>query len=211
PVLEETGLIVAVGEWVIKSACAQILAWQRAGIELVPVAVNLSARQFQSSNLGESIVSLIEKSGIEPRFLELEITESTLMQNAEGTVSTLQYLKACGLRISIDDFGTGYSSLAYLKRFPIEKLKIDKSFIHSLPGDDSDAAIVRAVIQMARALNLKVNAEGVETEPQRQFLAQEGCDELQGFLLAPALDPFSFEQRLRQQATHARHLRVVSR
>ena len=133
------------------------------------------------------------------------------MRDADEALQRLHALSQLGVRLAIDDFGTGYSSLAYLKRFPIDKLKIDRSFIHDLPGDDSDAAIVRAIIQMARALNLKVIAEGVETEAQRHFLPDEGCDELQGFLFAPALDAFSFEQRLRHPATHGRRLRVVSR
>ncbi|HET9403489.1 MAG TPA: EAL domain-containing protein, partial [Burkholderiales bacterium] len=187
PVLEETGLIVPVGDWVIKAACAQVKAWQRSGVEPVPVAVNLSARQFQSPKLGASIVAAVEESGIEPRFLELEITESSLMQNADGAISTLQYLKSCGINVSIDDFGTGYSSLAYLKRFPLDALKIDRSFVRDITSDPDDATITRAVISMAHSLGLKVVAEGVETESQFEFLAENGCDEIQGYYFSRPL------------------------
>jgi EAL domain-containing protein (putative c-di-GMP-specific phosphodiesterase class I)/CheY-like chemotaxis protein len=186
-VLEETGLIVPVGEWVIKAACGQVKAWQQSGIEPVPVAVNLSARQFQSPKLGASIVTAVEGSGIEPRFLELEITESSLMQNADGAISTLQYLKSCGINVSIDDFGTGYSSLAYLKRFPLDALKIDRSFVRDITTDPGDATITRAVISMAHSLGLKVVAEGVETGSQFEFLAENGCDEIQGYLFSRPL------------------------
>jgi diguanylate cyclase (GGDEF)-like protein/PAS domain S-box-containing protein len=199
PVLEETGLIVPVGEWVIKAACEQVRAWQQAGITPVPVAVNLSARQFQSPRLGASIVSVIEASGIEPRFLELEITESSLMQNADSAVSTLQFLKSRGLRISIDDFGTGYSSLAYLKRFPLDALKIDRSFVRDLTTDPDDATITRAVISMAHSLGLKVIAEGVETESQYEFLAENGCDEIQGYLFSRPLSAADCGAMLNEQ------------
>ncbi|HSW23243.1 MAG TPA: EAL domain-containing protein, partial [Burkholderiaceae bacterium] len=175
------------------------------------VAVNVSALQFQQAHFVDRVAAALAGANLPGALLELELTESILVRDAGEALQRLCALSQLGVKLAIDDFGTGYSSLAYLKRFPIEKLKIDKSFIHNLPGDDSDAAIVRAVIQMARALNLKVNAEGVESESQRHFLADEGCDELQGFLLAPGLDPFSFEQRLRHQATNGRHLRVVSR
>ena len=175
------------------------------------VAVNVSALQFQQADFVERVAAALAAADLPGALLELELTESILVRDAGEALQRLHALSQLGVKLAIDDFGTGYSSLAYLKRFPIDKLKIDQSFIRNLPADESDTAIARAVIQMARALNLKVNAEGVETEPQRRFLAQEGCDELQGFLFASALDPFSFEQRLRSQAAKGRHLRVVSR
>jgi diguanylate cyclase (GGDEF)-like protein/PAS domain S-box-containing protein len=181
PVLEETGLIVQVGQWVIGTACAQINAWRRAGIEPVPVAVNLSARQFQSVDLSDSIIAALENWGVEPRLIELEITESSLMRNADGAVVTLERLRSYGLKVSIDDFGTGYSSLAYLKRFPLHALKIDRSFVSDISSVSDDAPIIRAVISMAHSLGLRVVAEGVETETQLSFLAAHGCDEIQGY------------------------------
>jgi diguanylate cyclase (GGDEF)-like protein len=209
-VAEESGFIIALGDWVLGQAVRQAASWRTQGMPL-KVAVNVSALQFQQADFVERVSAALQAASLPGALLELELTESILVRDAGEALQRLYALAQLGVKLAIDDFGTGYSSLAYLKRFPIEKLKIDRSFIHGLPADDSDTAIVRAVIQMARALNLRVNAEGVETEAQRHFLAQEGCDELQGFLMAPALDAFSFEQRLRGQAPHGRHLRIVGR
>jgi diguanylate cyclase (GGDEF)-like protein len=195
PVAEETGFIVAIGDWVLSQAVRQIALWQQRGRAL-PVAINVSALQFQQANFVDRVAGVLAVSGVRADLLELELTESILVHDADEALARLQALSALGLRLAIDDFGTGYSSLAYLKRFPIGKLKIDKSFVHGLPGDDSDAGIVRAILQMARALGLKVIAEGVETQAQRQFLHEGGCDEYQGYLFAPALDTLSFEQRV---------------
>jgi len=209
-VAEESGFIIALGDWVLGQAVRQAASWRSRGMPL-KVAVNVSALQFQQADFVDRVAAALAAADLPGALLELELTESILVRDAGEALQRLYALSQLGVKLAIDDFGTGYSSLAYLKRFPIEKLKIDKSFIRGLPSDDSDTAIVRAVIQMARALNLKVNAEGVETEPQRRFLAQEGCDELQGFLFAPALDAFSFEQRLRGQVANGRHLRIVAR
>ena len=209
-VAEESGFIIALGDWVLGQAVRQAAAWRSKGMPL-KVAVNVSALQFQQADFVDRVASALQGADLPGALLELELTESILVRDAGEALQRLYALSQLGVKLAIDDFGTGYSSLAYLKRFPIEKLKIDKSFIRNLPADEGDAAIVRAVIQMARALNLKVNAEGVETEAQRRLLTDEGCDELQGFLFAPALDPFSFEQRLRGQASPGRHLRVVGR
>jgi len=206
PVLEDTGLIVPVGEWVIAAACEQVRDWQRAGIQPVPVAVNLSARQFQSPRLGAAIVAAIEASGIDPRYLELEITESSLMQNAEGAVGVLRQLKERGIRISIDDFGTGYSSLGYLKRFPLDALKVDRSFVRDVTRDADDATITRAVILMAHSLGLKVIAEGVETAAQLQFLSEYGCDEIQGYFFSRPLSGEDCGAWLREGRRLARSL-----
>ncbi len=181
PLLEETGLIVAVGEWVLRTACAQIAAWRAADVAAVPIAVNLSARQFHAQDICAMVGLALRDFQVDARFLELEITESAAMQNADQTAATLWQLKKLGLRISIDDFGTGYSSLAYLKRFPIDSLKIDRSFVMELPGNRDDASIAKAVITMAHALRLKVIAEGVENAAQLAFLASNGCDEMQGY------------------------------
>ncbi|MCG3188878.1 MAG: hypothetical protein LKCHEGNO_01068 [Burkholderiaceae bacterium] len=209
-VAEESGFIIALGDWVLGQAVRQAAAWRSKGMPL-KVAVNVSALQFQQSDFVDRVAEVLRAADLPGALLELELTESILVRDASEALQRLYALSQLGVKLAIDDFGTGYSSLAYLKRFPIEKLKIDKSFIRNLPTDDSDAAIVRAVIQLARALNLRVNAEGVETEAQRRLLAEQGCDELQGFLFAPALDPLSFEQRLRSQTAPGRHLRVVAR
>lgn len=195
PVAEDTGFIVAIGDWVLSQAVRQASLWHERGTPL-PVAINVSALQFQQAQFVDRVAAVLAVSGLPPALLELELTESILVRDAEEALHRLQALSALGVRLSIDDFGTGYSSLAYLKRFPIDKLKIDRSFVKGLPDDDSDAAIVRAMLQMARALNLQVVAEGVETEPQRQFLLAAGCQMFQGFLFAPALDSMSFEKRL---------------
>lgn len=195
PVAEDSGFIVAIGDWVLSQAVRQAALWMQRGHE-VPVAINVSALQFQQAHFVDRVASVLAVSGLPAHLLELELTESILVHEAAEALHRLQALARLGLRLSIDDFGTGYSSLAYLKRFPIGKLKIDRSFVSGLPRDDSDAAIVRAILQMARALGKKVIAEGVETEAQRQFLQDAGCDEFQGFLFSPALDTLSFEKRL---------------
>ncbi|MGH8633923.1 MAG: sensor domain-containing protein, partial [Burkholderiales bacterium] len=170
PVLEDTGLIVPVGEWVLQAVCEQIRAWRRAGIPSVPVAVNFSPRQFSLRDLGDTIKRILDEQQVDPRLIEVEITESSLMSNIEETARILQYVGDLGVGLSIDDFGTGYSSLAYLKRFPFDALKVDRSFVKDLTTDADDATITRALISMAHNLGLKVVAEGVETEAQLAFL-----------------------------------------
>jgi diguanylate cyclase (GGDEF)-like protein len=192
PVAEDSGFIVAIGDWVLTQAVRQGVLWHEKG-HPVPIAVNVSALQFQQSQFADRVAQVLAVSGLPPELLELELTESILVHDAEEALLRLHALARLGVRLSIDDFGTGYSSLAYLKRFPIGKLKIDRSFVMGLPGDDSDAGIVRAILQMARALGKKVIAEGVETEAQRQFLLDAGCDEFQGYLFSPAVDSLSFE------------------
>jgi diguanylate cyclase (GGDEF)-like protein len=187
PLLEETGLIVPVGEWVLREACRQIVAWRRLGIEPVPVAVNLSGRQFQQAGLDMTIAAILQEYAIGPRWIEIEITESSLMQRPDDAVAVLQNLKALGLRISIDDFGTGYSSLGYLKRFPLDALKVDRSFVRDVTIDADDASITCAILTMAHSLNLKVIAEGVETAEQLAFLRANRCDEVQGYLFSKPL------------------------
>ena len=195
PVAEDSGFIVAIGDWVLGQAVRQAALWFQRGHDM-PIAVNVSALQFRQPHFVDRVASVLAVSGLPPQLLELELTESILLHDADEALLRLHALARLGVRMSIDDFGTGYSSLSYLKRFPIGKLKIDRSFINGLPGDESDAGIVRAILQMARALGMRCVAEGVETEAQRQFLQAEGCDEFQGWLYAPALDSLSFEQRL---------------
>ncbi len=196
PVAEDTGFIIAIGDWVLKQAVRQAALWRAAGL-VVPVSVNVSALQFQQADFNDRVAAVLRDHHLPGALLELELTESILVQDADDALARLAQLSHLGVRLAIDDFGTGYSSLAYLKRFPIDRLKIDRSFVKGVPLDDSDCAIVRAVVQLAQALGMKVIAEGVETEPQRAFLHALGCDEFQGFLYAPALDAPSFEQRVR--------------
>ena len=191
PVAEETGLIVPIGEWVLRQACEDALRWTRSGIEEVNVAVNLSARQFRQGDLLKTVENLLYELHFDPNRLELEITESFLMDDPEASQVALYDLKALGLAIYLDDFGTGYSSLAYLKKFPIDGLKIDRSFIRDIPGDADDEAITRAIVALSQALRLKVVAEGVETRAQLDFLNFEGCDEVQGYLFSK---PLTYEQ-----------------
>ncbi|MBI2289329.1 MAG: EAL domain-containing protein [Betaproteobacteria bacterium] len=188
PLAEETGLIGPIGDWVLRTACAEARRWTAQGTSEISVAVNLSARQFAREDLAQSITSVLLESGLEPRFLEIEITESTVMHNAKRAAHVLQQLKEMGIRVAIDDFGTGYSSLGYLKRFPIDSVKIDRSFILDIPLDNDDVAITRAVIAMAHSLRLKVVAEGVETEEQYQFLRNHDCDEMQGYFFSEPID-----------------------
>ncbi len=184
PVLEETGLIVQVGEWAIRRACEDLKTWTAAGLKPMPIAVNLSARQFRQKDLDARICGLVSAAGVDPALIELEITESQLMVDPEHAIRIMRSLRERGIRIAIDDFGTGYSSLAYLTRFPVKALKIDRSFVADVFSDHADAAIVRTIIEMAHQLGFTVVAEGVETERQAAFLRQFGCEQAQGFLFA---------------------------
>jgi diguanylate cyclase (GGDEF)-like protein/PAS domain S-box-containing protein len=193
PIIEESGLIVQVGEWVLLEACRQAAEWRRLSVgDNLTVAVNLSAVQFMRGNLEASVLAALESSGLEPRLLELELTESILLKDPEQVLDIVQRLKRLGLSFSIDDFGTGYSNLSYLKRFPVDKLKIDQSFIRNMVTDVGDAEIVRAIIQMARAFGLKTIAEGIEDENTTHHLRVQNCDEGQGYHFARPLSADSF-------------------
>ena len=187
-IAESRGLITPIGRWVMREACRQTKAWHDAGLPRVPVAVNLSALEFRQRDVASDIASVLQQTGLEPRFLEIEITESVLMQDADEARETLGALRTLGVGISIDDFGTGYSSLAYLKRYPINKLKIDRSFVMDTPGSDDDVAIVTAIVQLGRSLQLKTVAEGVETPEQLALLRQLGCDLAQGYGISRPMD-----------------------
>ncbi len=195
PFAEEAGLIVPIGEWVLRTACAQNKAWQDAGLAPIPVAVNLSPRQLDQ-NLPEFVRQVLAESCLAAAWLELEITENVVMKDAEKTVATLNALKRLGLQVSVDDFGTGYSSLSYLRRFPVDALKIDKSFVRDIARDTDSAAIVKAVISLGHILNLRVIAEGVEDQEQYDFLLENGCDEVQGYLLGKPMPTEDFTRRL---------------
>jgi predicted signal transduction protein with EAL and GGDEF domain len=184
-IAEDTGLIVPIGAWVLRTACAQQRAWLELGLPPVSVAVNLSPRQFAHRYLVEDIQRVLQETQCDTRYLELEITEGTVMHNALHAIELLTKLKQMGIRISIDDFGTGYSSLSYLKRFPIDTLKIDRSFVTDVPHDSGNTAITRAILAMAHSLGLKVVGEGVETSEQHEFLRENGCDEMQGYFFSP--------------------------
>ena len=198
---EISGLIVPIGHWVLKTACEQVREWQAMGYPHLRVSVNLSPRQFQQSKLVAQVTGSLVAGGIDAGSLDLEITESSAMQNAELTINTLLELKRLGVAISLDDFGTGYSSLNYLKRFPIDRVKLDQSFVRDMTRNSEDAAIVRAVISMAHTLKLVVVAEGVETEEQLAFLRQHRCDEIQGFLFSPPVEAAEFRKLLLRNQT----------
>jgi EAL domain-containing protein (putative c-di-GMP-specific phosphodiesterase class I) len=183
-VLEETGLIVPVGAWVFREACAQMMKWQRAGIRPLQLAVNVSARQFRHPDLARQIEDVLRDTGFEPQLLEVELTESMLIDDSEVVARTMVELGSMGISIAIDDFGTGQSSLRYLKRFNIDTLKIDRSFVKDTPNCSEDSAIAKAVIALGHGLGMKVVAEGVENEEQLDFLRANGCDQLQGYLLS---------------------------
>src|SRR5437764_122119 len=187
PMLEETGLIVPVGTWVIATVCEQIGRWTRSPIGPLQVSVNVAGRQFIEGDLAADVLAALESHHVAGDLLELELTETSLMTNTERTIATLERLKALGVQISIDDFGTGYSSLAYLRRFPIDKLKIDIAFIRNITNDPDDAAIARTIIHMAHGLKLKVIAEGVETAAQATYLARHHCDQIQGYYFSRPL------------------------
>ena len=181
PIAEESGLIVPIGDWALREACRQNKAWQDAGLPPIVVSVNVSARQFRENHIVCAVAQALAESALEPKYLELELTESLVMQDVDRAIETMKELRGLGVRLSIDDFGTGYSSLSALKRFPVERLKIDRSFIQDLPGDEDDCAVASAVISLGQKLNLRVIAEGVETAQQVAFLRDNHCDEIQGF------------------------------
>ena len=201
---EESGLIVEIGQWVLREACLQNKAWQDAGLGFLRVAVNLSPRQFADPHLVQSIDAILRETGLAPQYLEIELTENLIMMEITRAVEILMQLKANGIQLSIDDFGTGYSSLSYLKQFPIDVLKIDRTFVKDIGSSADDEAIVKSIITLAHALKLHVIAEGVETAEQLAFLAQHDCDEFQGFYFSRPLAPAVFGRLLReQQPIHA--------
>jgi diguanylate cyclase (GGDEF)-like protein/PAS domain S-box-containing protein len=196
PLAEETGLIVPIGRWVLRTACEQNVAWQKAGLPPVKMSVNLSMRQLNDEGLTREIETVLRETGMDPSLLELEITESMIMHNAERAVKILSTIKALGVRLAIDDFGTGYSSLAHLKRFPIDTLKVDRSFIREIPSDAEDRAIAEAIIAMGKTLSLTVVAEGVETPEQQAFLSERACDEMQGYYFSTPVPAQEFASLL---------------
>jgi EAL domain-containing protein (putative c-di-GMP-specific phosphodiesterase class I) len=184
PLAEETGLIVPMGKWVLETACVQNMAWQQQGLPPIRIAVNLSPRQFSDPNLLHDIRAALKQSGMPPQLLELEITESMVMQNVERAVRVLESIKSLGVTLAIDDFGTGYSSMSLVKKFPIDVLKIDRSFVREITSDSEDKAIADAIIALGRALDLTIVAEGVETAEQEALLRAHNCDEVQGYLIS---------------------------
>jgi diguanylate cyclase (GGDEF)-like protein/PAS domain S-box-containing protein len=209
PIAENIRLIMPIGEWVLRTACSQARKWQDEGLPPLPIAVNVSAAQFLHKGFRELIRRVLDESGLAAQYLELELTESLLLSNADATLSVLQELNAMGVKLAIDDFGTGYSSFSYLKHFPIGKLKIDRSFIGDVAIDADDAAITAAIISMAKALNLKVIAEGVETEAQISFLRAHNCDEIQGYYFSRPLSACDIVDKLRGAAGHGQGAKAM--
>jgi EAL domain-containing protein (putative c-di-GMP-specific phosphodiesterase class I) len=189
PVAEQSGLIIPIGEWVLEQACRQAVMWQKQGLPDLVMAVNLSAVQFRHGNIVETVAEALRTTGLAPSSLELELTESILLQDTETSIKTLHTLKEIGVKLSIDDFGTGYSSLAYLKRLAVDKLKIDQTFVRDLCEDTDNQEIVRAIIQLGHILKLEIIAEGVETEEQLTYLRAFDCDQMQGYLFSKPLPP----------------------
>jgi EAL domain-containing protein (putative c-di-GMP-specific phosphodiesterase class I) len=200
PVAEKSGLIIPIGQWVLDEACRQAVAWRAAGLPELLIAVNLSVVQFARGNIVEAVGAALLKSQLPPNLLELEITESVLLHDTDSALKTLHALKALGVKLSIDDFGTGYSSLAYLKRMPVDKLKIAHPFVKELASSRQDAAIVRAIIQLGHTLELEVIAEGVELEAQLRFLRANGCNLVQGFLISRPVSAEEFPELFRRQS-----------
>jgi EAL domain-containing protein (putative c-di-GMP-specific phosphodiesterase class I) len=197
-------VIVDIGAWVLRAACAQCLAWQQAGYPALPISVNLSPKQLARDDLVDVVADTLRDTGLAPGCLELEITESSVMRDVDKSLATLLRLKELGVKISIDDFGTGYSSLNYLKRFPVDTLKIDRSFVSDIATNADDAAIVKAVISLAHILNLSVVAEGVECEEQHRFLMENGCDEVQGYHFGRPMPPHEFSRLLQRTTSVAK-------
>ncbi|MCT7955760.1 EAL domain-containing response regulator [Laspinema palackyanum] len=198
PLAEQTGLIAPIGEWVLQTACNQTKSWQSEGLPPVRVAVNLSFRQFNQVDLSERLVRILDQSGLDPSYLELELTESILVQNVELTIAKLKELKSMGVQISLDDFGTGYSSLSYLQQFPFDLLKIDRCFVQDINTNSTNAALTNAIIQMAHSLNLKVIAEGVETPEELAVLYENKCDNIQGYLFSRPVKAEEFKRMLKE-------------
>ncbi|HAX86268.1 MAG TPA: GGDEF domain-containing response regulator [Cyanobacteria bacterium UBA11370] len=196
PLAEETGLIIPIGEWVLQTACQEIKNWHMAGFSSLRLAVNLSARQFNQSNFRQRLVSILMASDLHPKYLELELTESMLVENIEVVIRRLNALRALGVEIAIDDFGTGYSSLNYLQQFPFDVLKVDQGFVRNIMNNSNRAAITKAIIQMAKILNLKVIVEGVETDSELSFVCEHDCDIMQGYLFSRPLQAKEFENLL---------------
>ncbi|AZF05452.1 EAL domain-containing response regulator [Pseudomonas sp. R5-89-07] len=203
PLLESLGLIVTVGRWVIDSVCQQIATWQRGAVGAVEVSVNVSGHQLIEGDLIADIAHSLARTGVQAHCLEVELTEGSLMENTQHTIASLQRLRTMGVKISIDDFGTGYSSLAYLRRFPIDTLKIDIAFIREVTTNHQDAAITRTIIELAHSLNLRVVAEGVETQAQLAFLKEAGCDQIQGYLFSRPLSAATLERLLLERLAGA--------
>lgn len=203
-VAENSGLMPSIGEWVLRTSCTQIKTWQEQGLVVVPVAVNVSAMQFRQERFPDLIRQVLRETGLDPRYLELELTESLLLSNADVMFKVLQELKEMGLKLAIDDFGTGYSSLSYLRQFPVTKLKIDRSFIRDVAVNPDDAAIATAIISMSKGLNLKVIAEGVEDEAQLSFLRNQACDEYQGYYFSRPLNVQDIARKLQESILSAK-------
>ena len=201
PLAEETGLIVPIGAWVVRTACRQCKAWRDAGLPAVTVAVNISARQFRERNLLQVVTNILAETALAPTQLELEVTESVIMHDAQNVIADLQAFRDMGVRLSVDDFGTGYSSLSYLKRFPVDRLKIDQSFVHDITADADGAAIAQAVITLGHTMDMRVIAEGVETAEQLAFLRSNQCDEMQGFLFGKPMPADQFGKLLESGRT----------
>jgi EAL domain-containing protein (putative c-di-GMP-specific phosphodiesterase class I) len=201
PVAEETGLIIALGDWVIREACIQLASWSKQGLGHLTIAVNVSVQQFAREDFVDTVLESLKEFGVNPQQLELEITESLLMRNVDHTTARMKRFRAAGVALSIDDFGTGYSSLGYLRQFPVDSLKIDRSFVKDLHRSEDDAAICAAIIAMARELKLKVIAEGVENAEQLKFLRRQRCDQAQGYLISRPIPPAEL-QILLQKAPH---------
>ena len=199
PVAEDCGLILPIGKWVLREACQQARAWLDAGLPLATMAVNISAMEFRDENFLEGVFAILEETGLDPKFLELELTESVLMKHAESTEAILKTLRARGVQLAVDDFGTGYSSLSYLRKFPIDALKIDQSFVRQITTAPDETTIVTAVISMGRSLKLRVVAEGVETQEELAFLQAHQCDEAQGYYFSRPVLPHQFAKMLQIQ------------
>jgi EAL domain-containing protein (putative c-di-GMP-specific phosphodiesterase class I) len=206
PFAEETGMIVQIGEWVLRTACRQNKMWQDAGIPPIKMSVNVSARQFQEKNWVMTVEKTLKESGLESQYLELEITESLIMEDVERAIDVMNKLQAMGVQLSIDDFGTGYSSLSALKHFPVARLKIDQSFVQCLPGNVDDRSIAMAIIALGHRLNLKVVAEGVETDTQRAFLRDNDCDEMQGYFFSRPVPSADIEKMFADLAMVAKEI-----
>jgi EAL domain-containing protein (putative c-di-GMP-specific phosphodiesterase class I) len=198
PIAEESNLILALGEWGLKVGCRQVKAWEKEGLGLYPIAINLSSKQFQDKKLLGLLVEVLDETSLDPSFLELEITESIVMEHPDDAAALLQEISQLGVRIAIDDFGTGYSSLAYLQKFPINTLKIDQTFVSEITHNDSKSVIVDSIISMADKLNLKVVAEGIETRSQLEFFKKRKCHEAQGYYFSRPLPTEKFAEKLQE-------------